>query len=98
MRDNFPSTRVVAGKPDPRGFDIVVNATPLGLRPGDPMSIDASRLEASQLVADVIPNPEVTPLIAAARALGCATTTGRDMHEGQARLAAAYLGITGWDV
>ena len=93
---HFPATRVVAGPPDPRGFDIVVNATPLGLRPADPMSIDAALLAASQVVADVIPNPEVTPLIAAARAIGCATTTGRDMHEGQARLAAAYLGIGGW--
>jgi hypothetical protein len=31
------------------------------------------------------------------RALGCATTTGRNMHEGQARLAAAYLGVKGWE-
>jgi len=94
---SFPATRVAAGAPDPTGFDIVVNATPLGLRPGDPMSIDASLLVPSQVVADVIPNPEVTPLIAAARSIGCATTTGRDMHEGQARLAAAYLGIEGWE-
>ncbi|MEO3473926.1 shikimate dehydrogenase [Roseomonas sp. CAU 1739] len=96
LATHFPATRVVAGPPDPRGFDIVVNATPLGLRHGDPMSIDAGLLVASQVVADVIPNPEVTPLVAAARAIGCATTTGRNMHEGQARLAAAYLGIKGW--
>ena len=98
IQAHFPETRVQPGPPDPRGFDIVVNATPLGLRAGDPMSIDASLLAPSQLVADVIPNPEVTPLIAAARAIGCATTTGRDMHEGQARLAAAYLGIDDWDI
>lgn len=98
LQAHFPDTRVEPGPPDPRGFDIVVNATPLGLRAGDPMSVDASLLAPSQVVADVIPNPEVTPLVAAARAIGCATTTGRDMHEGQARLAAAYLGITGWDV
>jgi shikimate dehydrogenase len=48
-------------------------------------------------VADVIPNPEITPLIAAARAIGFPTTTGRNMHEGQVRLAAAYFGIEGWD-
>jgi shikimate dehydrogenase len=96
LRANFPATRVAAGPPDPRGFDIVVDATPLGLRPDDPMAIDPALLVASQVVADVIPNPEVTPLVAAARAIGCATTTGRDMHEGQARLAAAYLGIEGW--
>lgn len=95
---NFASTRVAAGTPDPRGFDIVVNATPLGLKPGDPMSVDPALLVPSQVVADVIPNPEVTPLVAAARAIGCATTTGRDMHVGQARLAIAYLGIEGLNI
>ncbi len=95
LRANFPATQLRDGAPDPRGFDIVVNATPLGLKEGDPMSLDAALLVPSQVVADVIPNPEVTPLVAAARAIGCATTTGRDMHVGQARLAVAYLGIEG---
>jgi shikimate dehydrogenase len=94
---NFAATRVAVGAPDPRGYDIVVNATPLGLREGDPLPLDPSLLDRRQVVADVIPNPEVTPLVAAARSAGCATTTGRDMHEGQARLAAAYLGIEGWE-
>jgi shikimate dehydrogenase len=67
------------------------------LREGDPLPFAASHLRPLQVVADVIPNPEVTPLIAAARAAGCATVTGRSMHEGQARLAAAYLGIVGWE-
>jgi shikimate dehydrogenase len=93
----FPEVVTSSGAPDPRGYDIVVNATPMGLRAGDPLPVDTARLAASQVVADVIPSPEVTPLVAAARALGCATVTGRAMHEGQARLAAAYLGIDGWD-
>lgn len=93
LAQHFPATRARRGAPDPRGQDMVVNATPMGLSEGDPLPLDVALLNAAQLVADVIPNPEVTPLIAAARALGCATTTGRDMHEGQARLAAAYLGI-----
>lgn len=73
--------------------DLLVNATPLGLACGDPLPFDAALLSRRVAVADVIPNPEVTPLIAAARAAGCATATGRDMFEGQARLAAAYFGI-----
>ncbi|HYF07112.1 MAG TPA: shikimate dehydrogenase [Acetobacteraceae bacterium] len=94
---NFPETRAAPAPPDPRGFGIVVNATPLGLAAGDPLPLDPTLLVPGQVVADVIPNPEVTPLVAAARAKGCPTTTGRDMHEGQARLAAAYLGIRGWE-
>lgn len=73
--------------------DLLVNATPLGLAAGDPLPFDTALLSRRVAVADVIPNPEVTPLIAAARAAGCATATGRDMFEGQALLAAAYFGI-----
>ena len=93
LREHFPATRSHPGSADPRSHAIIVNATPLGLRAGDPCPFDVALLRASQVVADVIPNPEITPLIAAARARGCPTATGRDMHEGQARLAAAYLGI-----
>ena len=73
--------------------DILVNATPLGLRPGDAMAFDPAGLRPGQLVADVIPNPERTPLLDAAARLGCDTVSGRAMFEGQARLAAAWLGL-----
>jgi shikimate dehydrogenase len=73
--------------------DLLVNATPVGLRPGDPSPFADVALSPRLAVADVIPNPEVTALVAAARAAGCATATGRDMFEGQARLAAAYFGM-----
>lgn len=73
--------------------DLLVNATPLGLAPGDARPFRDVALSAAVAVADVIPNPEVTPLLAAARAAGAATATGRDMFEGQARLAAAWFGL-----
>lgn len=73
--------------------DLLVNATPLGMRADDALAFDPALFSPRLAVADVIPNPEVTPLIAAARAAGCATATGRDLFEGQARLAAAYFGI-----
>jgi shikimate dehydrogenase len=83
----FPSV-ATHGEPD-----MLLNATPLGLAPGDPPPFDLATLSPALIVADVIPNPEVTPLVAAARAAGCVTATGRDMFEGQALLAAAYFGI-----
>jgi shikimate dehydrogenase len=96
VRAAFPAVETGVAAPVPKGHGIVVQATPLGLRPEDPMAIDPARLGPGQVLADVIPNPEVTPLVAAARARGCATVTGRAMHEGQARLAAAFLGLEGW--
>ncbi len=97
LASGWPSLRVAAAAPAPATHDIVVNATPLGLRPGDPLPLDPATLAPGQVVADVIPNPEITPLLAAARERGCAIVTGRAMHEGQARLAASYLGIAGWE-
>jgi shikimate dehydrogenase len=45
-------TRV--GPPDPHGHDVVINATPLGMKPDDPMPVDANRLEPGCIVVDII--------------------------------------------
>ncbi|MBU3738262.1 MAG: shikimate dehydrogenase [Rhodoferax sp.] len=68
-----------AGSADPAGFDIAVNASPMGMQAGDALPIDASRLAPHQFVGCVITAPAVPPLIAAARARGCPTLTGTDM-------------------
>jgi shikimate 5-dehydrogenase len=44
-------------------------------------------------VGDVTTKPEVTPFVAAARAKGAATVTGRDMYEGQVRELGAFFGF-----
>lgn len=69
------------GSDDPAGHDLVVNATPMGMRPDDPLPIDVQRLAASTFVGDVVTVPAVPPLIEAARARGCRTMTGTGMFE-----------------
>lgn len=66
----------------------VANATPLGMRAGDPLPVEASRLTAGQFVADVITRPAISPLLVAARAIGCATRPGAGMFNAQAALLA----------
>ena len=78
----FPD-RLSAGSADPTGFDIVANATPLGMRPGDPLPVDVTRMHASQVAACAITRPEVSPFIAAARDIGCRTMTGTAMFLAQ---------------
>src|ERR1043166_6085871 len=63
-------------KPDPVGFDLVVNATPAGMKAGDPLPVDASRIATTMFVADIITMPLVTPLLEAAKAKGCAIQNG----------------------
>lgn len=70
---------VRAGTADPTGFDIALNATPIGMKETDPMPIDASKFTPHMHVGCVITAPAITPMIAAARALGCTTQTGADM-------------------
>ncbi|ENO97453.1 shikimate dehydrogenase [Thauera phenylacetica B4P] len=70
---------VGVGSVDPSANDIVVNATPLGMREGDPYPFDVGRIQSGTIVGDVITVPAVSPLIAAARGIGCPTVTGLDM-------------------
>ena len=83
--------RVRAGSDDPHGFEVIVNATPMGMRPGDPLPFDASRLMANMFVGDVITVPEVPPLLEAARAAGCLTQTGSAMSLQVCERMAAFL-------
>lgn len=70
---------VVIGTDDPAGFDVVINATPVGMREGDPLPIQVNALLPTMVVGDVITSPEVTPLLEAAQRLGCVTVQGVDM-------------------
>jgi shikimate dehydrogenase len=82
---------VSAGTGDPTGFDIVLNATPMGMKATDPMPVDIDKLSAAMFVGCVITAPAVSPLIEAARAKGCATMTGADMFAGVSTLMVDFL-------
>jgi shikimate dehydrogenase len=79
LQQNYPALKVVVGSNDPEGFDVVVNATPLGMKPGDPMPLDVSRLSPSTFVGEVVLKQETTAFLAAAKARGCPTQVGVDM-------------------
>ena len=64
---------------DPTGFDLVVNATPLGMKAGDPYPIDITRLAPSTFVGEVVMKQEITPLLQAAKEKGCRYQVGTDM-------------------
>jgi shikimate dehydrogenase len=82
---------VAADKADPSGFDLVVNATPAGMKDGDLLPADASKLSSGQFVADVITIPAMTPLLEAAKAKGCRTQTGVEMFNAQVDFISEFL-------
>ena len=91
----FPDAGAGVGPANATGYELVVNATPIGMRPGDPSPLDSTGFHSGMVVADVIILPHDTPLLAAARECGCAVMGGRPMTEGQAEEMARFLGMTG---
>jgi shikimate dehydrogenase len=78
---------------DPGAFDLVVNATPLGMQ-GEEPPIDTNRLNPGQFVVDTVYHPMETPLLAAARARGVPCANGLGMLVHQAALAfAMWTGV-----
>ncbi len=82
LSEAFPG-QVEAGSSDPSGFDIVANATPLGMRAGDPYPVDIDKLHSGQFAACPITKPERSPFIEAAMAKGCRTMPGLGMFQAQ---------------
>jgi shikimate dehydrogenase len=79
LRANYPKLKVTTGSTDPAGYDVVVNATPLGMKAGDPLPMDVSRIASSTFVGEVVMKEEITPFLAAVRARGCEFQVGTDM-------------------
>ena len=73
------ATRVTAAANDPAGFDLVINATPLGLRANDPLPFDVARLGAGALVVDILMKPAGTPLLRACAERGIQAHPGFEM-------------------
>jgi len=78
-------------KADPTGHDLVVNATPAGMKESDPSPVDIAKLDGKMFVADIITMPLLTPLLAAAQARGCRTQNGQDMFNAQGDFITDFL-------
>ncbi|WP_414709406.1 shikimate dehydrogenase family protein [Ramlibacter sp.] len=79
LRTHYPAVDVSTGSKDPAGFDLVVNATPLGMNPGDPLPVDVDRIETQAFVGEVVMKTEMTAFLVAAQARGCRVQVGTDM-------------------
>lgn len=79
LRQHYPALEVMTGLNDPAGYDLVVNATPMGMNAGDPMPMDVSRIPSSAFVGEVVMKTEMTAFLSAAAARGCRVQVGADM-------------------
>lgn len=79
LAGHYPELSVNTGSTDPIGYEIVVNATPLGMNEGDPLPLDMSRVDPDAFVGEVVMKQAITPFLRAAQARGCETQVGTDM-------------------
>jgi shikimate dehydrogenase len=79
LRTHYPALDVSTGSNDPAGYDLVVNATPLGMKAEDPLPFDVTRLAATTFVGEVVMKQEITPLLKAAQERSCRFLVGTDM-------------------
>ena len=75
--------------------DILVNATPLGMRDGDPSPFDEAQVAKAICVADIVADPPKTRLAAMARAANVPVVTGRDMVGSQVKPIGDWLLASG---
>ena len=79
LEKHYSGLQVQTGSNDPAGFDVVVNATPMGMNDGDPMPVDMSRVAPHTFVGEVVMTTEMTAFLKAAQARGCRFQVGTDM-------------------
>ena len=95
VRGVVPTCVAEAGSTfDPAAFDIVINATSLGLHGQGPLPVDVSQMSGTALVAEVVMVPELTPLLQAAQTRGLEIVRGREMGAQQGEGIGDFLGWT----
>jgi shikimate dehydrogenase len=99
LRNAFPEIVIGANPASLEHFDLVVNASPVGMGADDdgPMPLPVAlmdTLQATTLVADVVTSPAVTPFLAFAQRKGCPIQTGPQMALAQLGNLGHFMGVT----
>lgn len=90
LNSAFPG-KVVLGSRNPSGYDLLANASPVGMQIDDPFPVDVANIDSQQFLADAITEPPVAPFLQHGVNIGCRTMTGADMFNGQAAALADIL-------
>ena len=93
LRKHYPATLISSGEIDESGYDLLVNGTPLGMNPGDPMPFSLDNAKPSAVIADCGMKTENTELLRVAAERGHRVQKGKEMLFEQAPL---YMERFGW--
>jgi shikimate dehydrogenase len=88
---HYPHVATSLADRTPEGFDVAINGTLLGLRATDPLPFSVDALSPHAIVADVVMEPIMTPLLMAARRRGLNILTGDAMLRYQLKLWVEFI-------
>jgi shikimate dehydrogenase len=86
-------SQTVAAPDEGPPYDLIINATSLGMKAGDALPVDPELLRPPVLAVEIIVHPVVTPFLARAAQSGCQTHTGKPMLAAQMGLMLDFLGF-----
>ena len=86
LKDFFKNINIVDWGELPE-FDMIVNATSVGLNKDDQLNLDFSKVEKNKFFYDVIYNPKKTNFLKIGKKIGCETENGKLMFIYQALTA-----------
>jgi shikimate dehydrogenase len=89
----YPDCRVGYGEPSLGDAELLINATPVGLKLDDGLPVPLPALSATTSVVDIVPRQGGTPLLAYARARGCPNLDGNAMVAGQVAAVLEFFGL-----
>jgi shikimate dehydrogenase len=95
LKAHYSALEVSSGSNDPAGYELVVNATPLGMNEGDPLPMDVSRIAPGTFVGEVVMKEEMTAFLKAVQARGCRFQVGTDMLFEQIPAYLEFFGFPG---
>lgn len=89
----FPSVETGTGQMLPDEIDILVNASPAGMKPNDPLPVSPDLLSARPVLIEMIMQPARTRLVELAEAHGCQIVPGGEVLEGQFDETLRFFGL-----
>ena len=76
LRHHYPDLAVETGSNDPQGFDLVANASPLGMYDGDALPLDVARIAPDAFVGEVVLSRPITPFFGGGAGAGLHHSSG----------------------
>lgn len=93
VAQHFPDITTAVTDDRPHDVALAVNATSVGMREGDALPFQVDRLGPNAVVAEIIMQPAITPLLEVARQRGLMIQPGKAMLDQQLALIADFVGV-----